>query len=957
MNMKPDGKINVIFCVDQAYYLQISVVMTSIMENNTSGRMVDFFIIESGFTDKEKKLVEEITKRYSCTVNFMPVDEHLHLFKDTSCSDFKNDYISLACYYRLLIFKIMPSDVHTCIYVDGDMIVNSDLSGLIDNMGETLLAAVPESVAMEKPDYYLGHLKDYKEFSKFFENPLQYPYFNAGFLVINLDKSREIGLWEELLEFYLKNPNLPYADQDLLNAVIGQGHSDLMNYLSPNYNVFCSRDINHAIGHKGGYFSQQETIEAYKNPKIYHYVGPEKPWSNPVSAYYEVWWHYAGISPAEPQLFDKLVAEFRKAHLGTPQIPQTFYVNVHNSREGLRGLLTRDPFVRTRFEAYCNHYPFPYTTDKMKRMLLLSGRLKAALLLNLNRTPKNAINAFSNCDRGLDELRRMIDTHDIISFDIFDTLICRIYSHPLDVFTVVENKSGLKGFKEARIEAERKVRADNPNLQEVSLDQIYGYMPSMMASAMDVEIETEISSVFCNKPIYEMVQYAKKQNKHVVFTSSMYLPEEVIRKMLEKCGYTDYSLFLSSSLGKSKKSGDLYRHVVERYGVSASKILHIGDNYEEDCMAAEEVGLHVFYVRKNIESLLLEDPHVALFNDKVRSISASTLMAILASFRSQDADYWHLFGRYFVGPVILAYVLWLYKQFRTDRRKTIAFIARDGYLLQKAMERLAPGEFDTHYVYAPRRISNICNMDFELKFRSNEVQSNSFADSVLKNYLDWDESRLKNTSLEEKERCVLAGGSEIERISNEITKEYSDYLAPFSDKERIAVVDSMTTNFSAQKLFEKVFCGKDIIGYYWVSLRHQGNEDQYGNRVQRSYVSSHVNSIQDWFIMEFAMTSPEPPVLDVKDGKPVYKVENDYDKARSDAFRKMEAGALEFIDQCIRLIPDLKSFSIESDVIEKYVNCWYDSPTKTDKEHFSKMKLPIDCEHESYSQMFEKWYR
>ena len=72
------------------------------------------------------------------------------------------------------------------------------------------------------------------EFFLFSKNPLKYPYFNAGFFLVNIKLAKELNIFEKMFDFLNRHPNPPYADQDTLNAVIGQQYSDLINYLEPS---------------------------------------------------------------------------------------------------------------------------------------------------------------------------------------------------------------------------------------------------------------------------------------------------------------------------------------------------------------------------------------------------------------------------------------------------------------------------------------------------------------------------------------------------------------------------------------------------------------------------------------------------------------------------------------------------------------------------------------------------
>lgn len=81
--------------------------------------------------------------------------------------------------------------------------------------------------------------------------------------------------------------NPPYADQDILNAVIGQKYSNLINYLEPSYNVFC--DIDYEQPFNDAFYSEKIIKASFKNPKVCHYAGANKPLINTkVNNYYDI---------------------------------------------------------------------------------------------------------------------------------------------------------------------------------------------------------------------------------------------------------------------------------------------------------------------------------------------------------------------------------------------------------------------------------------------------------------------------------------------------------------------------------------------------------------------------------------------------------------------------------------------------------------------------------------------
>ena len=57
-----------------------------------------------------------------------------------------------------------------------------------------------------------------------------------------------------------------------------------------------------------------------------------------------------------------------------------------------------------------------------------------------------------------DDLKNKINKAEVISFDIFDTLLLRPYLKPTDLFRHMEEVYHANGFATARIEAEKTIR-------------------------------------------------------------------------------------------------------------------------------------------------------------------------------------------------------------------------------------------------------------------------------------------------------------------------------------------------------------------------------------------------------------------------------------------------------------------------------------------------------------------
>ena len=97
-----------------------------------------------------------------------------------------------------------------------------------------------------------------------------------------------------------------------------------------------------------------------------------------------------------------------------------------------------------------------------------------------------------------DKILKEIKNYDIVSFDIFDTLLKRNVKEPTDVFSYMEKKYQIDGFCEKRIEAEKTARKKKNGL-EVTLKDIY---TEFGTDYSDEELETESELLIANDEVY-----------------------------------------------------------------------------------------------------------------------------------------------------------------------------------------------------------------------------------------------------------------------------------------------------------------------------------------------------------------------------------------------------------------------------------------------------------------------
>lgn len=291
------------------------------------------------------------------------------------------------------------------------------------------------------------------------------------------------------------------------------------------------------------------------------------------------------------------------------------------------------------------------------------------------------------------ELEAELEQYDVVTFDVFDTLIKRMVFEPRDVFRIVEKrffsryKERISSFWEDRITAEKMAtkKYSNP-----SLEQIYEFLEEKKYHSKEqlIQIELEVENKICipNESIVKIFHRCIELGKKVFLVSDMYLSGIEIEKILLKCGIYGYQrIYVSNEKGASKSKGDLYRLLVDSEKIESCKILHIGDSFIGDYLRPKLIGISSRLIQREIDSRLIKPWTRDKQIDKELKRDSDYSLIYNFSFYSMPADYdeYQEIGYMVLGPLLYGYSLWLMDRFEKDDRKPF-FLSREGKLLQKA---------------------------------------------------------------------------------------------------------------------------------------------------------------------------------------------------------------------------------------------------------------------------------
>lgn len=595
------------------------------------------------------------------------------------------------------------------------------------------------------------------------------------------------------------------------------------------------------------------------------------------------------------------------------------------------------------------------------------------------------------------DFKKLIDSSDIVSFDIFDTVVVRKVLEPADIFTIVENLYIKKygeldfDFKKIRTKAEpeaTRIAFEISGLQSLNLDEIYHHIQKkqnidnqVISRLKTLEIETEQKFCVRNEYMYNFYQYCIESGKKVIFTSDMYLPENVITKILLDNGYTTFNkLYLSSVIRKSKSQGTLFSHILNELACPPSTILHIGDYFYADIVNSMKKGIKTYYYEKPSEHAFQRQEFKALkqlYNNKL-TIDESIYFAIVINKvftrrgQSND-DLWYDFGYIYCGIIYLGFIRWLTNQLIEQKIEKVFFLARDGYMMHKVYNLMNQDQEvpPSQYMYASRRAINIPTISDNIDDSSLKLLCNLFPNLSVEHYLDRIHidsnqhiNKIKEAGFTDKTDKIISvlDKDKLAMLFNLLTKEICEISAnertnlinylrqiDFLRKGKIAIVDigwQGTMQNSLDKLSNLLDKEMDIKGYYL------GTFDTAKRYVSKGLPMSgyicnfslpqknHDIIMSCVHMFEFIFSAPHGSVINfqaTENGvKPVFE-DNIFSHKKTKVITEFQEGALDFIKDFMETENDCWKMDISPESAINPISRLLNTPTYQEAVQFGNL--------------------
>lgn len=531
----------------------------------------------------------------------------------------------------------------------------------------------------------------------------------------------------------------------------------------------------------------------------------------------------------------------------------------------------------------------------------------------------------------MDKLKEQIASHEIISFDIFDTLLMRQIYDAEGVFDIVGEQAmamgiAIEDFRSVRKQALATCPVYNPNIYEIyrRLQEITGITDHQRETLIELELQTERSILIQRKTVVECYEYAIQQGKRVFIVSDMYLPEKILGEILHEKGIDGYEKLIVSCDYRCLKYEGLLKYVVK--DTRSDNILHVGDHLEHDGYYSIKYGIDYFrvmdmmtmmscstwfFMAPQVDSLSLNDKlmlgklSARLFNDPLSFCTSAIRPKINSPYD---------IGYCFFAPIVTQFMMWMNDRIKAVDADGILFSARDGYLFRKLYHILKEmgiaSKVLPDYYFMTSRVACFSASAFTQEDTKKILNGIVDADpsQVLRDILVLPPEKIipyEPSSDGDWKRYILAHQSAISENAAMLNKNYLKYILNMGiDQDKKYIFFDLASQGTCQHYLTQKM-GLNLTGlYYWhrqIPTNESFEEEKtgcYNSGIPEDDASV---VVANYLYLEAILTDPEIPSVRcfAEDGTPVYGAEKRTEEELK-LIKEIQEGIVDFFKEYIR---------------------------------------------------------
>lgn len=205
-----------------------------------------------------------------------------------------------------------------------------------------------------------------------------------------------------------------------------------------------------------------------------------------------------------------------------------------------------------------------------------------------------------------EQLFNELNNFDIVSFDIFDTVLRREFTEPDyakfklgSVLTAQGLFENANEFVTLRNKTEFRVREAKAFKGDVCITEVYKELGKQLkwnkvqiTDYMQLEFESDLGMVKPKDEMVNLVNRLSDNGREIWFITDIYYTQTQVERMLRKIGLNiPFKLMVSSHLGKRKDAGTMWLYIKEKLEKLQKSHIHVGDNVRSDAQICGDFGL------------------------------------------------------------------------------------------------------------------------------------------------------------------------------------------------------------------------------------------------------------------------------------------------------------------------------------------------------------------------------
>jgi len=306
------------------------------------------------------------------------------------------------------------------------------------------------------------------------------------------------------------------------------------------------------------------------------------------------------------------------------------------------------------------------------------------------------------------------DAVDLLSLDIFDTLLLRAGADDDAVFRAVAAAARARGIlasgipddafvrlRRRAVAAARAAAREARGNDEATLAEIHARLAAVVsdtAASAELEIAEEGRALFVDPLALSFMRAARRRGIPVALTSDMYLPSAALISILETRGVPRdlyETLRVSNEWGASKADGSLFRVLLAaRPGIDPGRVLHVGDDERGDHAVPAALGIKTIHrpPHPRLAAVIERERSLGL-NARTPLVPTRVLAARTLPFDDEGEEgFWRRFGVMVMGPAVTGFAEWVARRAVEIGAGRVAPLTREAAVLSpfiaRALERL-----------------------------------------------------------------------------------------------------------------------------------------------------------------------------------------------------------------------------------------------------------------------------